>query len=71
MKVLPSQIITIDFTELFSMAALTPLFKPSLTFAERAFTGGELSVITATSSLTSRLVTSLITVIFISLIIFN
>ena len=41
------------------IAASTPLFKPSLTLAESALTGGELSVITATESVTSRLVTSL------------
>ena len=58
-NVLPSHIITIELTALSLIAASTPLFKPSLTLAERALTGGELSVITATESVTSRLVTSL------------
>ena len=70
-NVLPSHIITIDLTELSSIAALTPLFKPSLTFADKAFTGGEFKVITATSSLTSRVVTSLMVGILNSLIVLN
>ena len=50
---------TIELTASSLIAASTPLFKPSLTLAESALTGGELSVITATESVTSRLVTSL------------
>ena len=68
MKVLPSQIMTIDFTDPSSIAALTPLFNPSLTFADKAFTGGEFRVITATSPLISKLVTSFMVGIFCSLI---
>ena len=68
-KVLPSQIMTIDLMESSSIAALTPLFNPSLTLADKAFTGGELSVKTATPSLTSRVVTSLMVGIFIPYII--
>ena len=65
-KVLPSQIITIDFTSSFLIADPTPSFNPSLTFAERAFTGGEFKVTTATSSFISKVVTSLMVVIIIS-----
>ena len=66
MKVRPSQMITIDFTSSFLIADPTPSFNPSLTLAERAFTGGEFRVITATSSFTSKVVTSLMVVIFTS-----
>ena len=41
-----------------------PLSRPSLTFADKAFTGGEFKVITPTFSNTSNFVTSLIAVIF-------
>ena len=61
--------ITIDFTDSSSMAALTPLFNPSLTFADKALTGGELRVRTATESLISKDVTSLMVGILNSLII--
>ena len=66
MKVLPSHIITIDFIESSFSASLIPLCKPSLTFADKAFTGGEFRVKTATSSLTSKVVTSFIVGIFSS-----
>ena len=70
-KVLPSQIMTIDLTESSSIAALTPLLRPSLTLADKAFTGGELRVKTATPSLTSRVVTSLMVGIYIPYLISN
>jgi hypothetical protein len=50
---------------------LTPLFRPSLTLADKAFTGGELRVKTATPSLTSRVVTSLMVGIYIPYLISN
>ena len=63
-KVLPSHMITIAWTSLFSIAFLIPISKPSLTFADRALTGGEFKVRTPTLSITSNFVTSLIAVIF-------
>ena len=58
--------ITIDLTSSFFIADPTPSFNPSLTFAERAFTGGEFKVSTATSSFISKVVTSFMVVIIIS-----
>ena len=63
--------ITMDFTASFLIADPTPSFRPSLTLAERAFTGGEFKVTTATSSFISKVVTSLMVVIFISFYIFG
>ena len=63
-NVLPSQINTIAFVSSSSMACLTPTCSPSLTFAERALTGGEFKVSTAIFDSISKFVTSLIAGIF-------
>ena len=70
-NVLPSQMMIMELTSALLMASLTPLFNPSLTFADNAFTGGELSVITATESLTSKVVTSLMVGIVLPLLCLN
>ena len=49
MKVRPSQISTIALAPASSAAAFMPPARPSRTLADKAFTGGELSVITPTS----------------------
>jgi len=49
MKVRPAQISTMALTASSAMAALKPSKSPSRTFADRAFTGGEFSVMMAMS----------------------
>ena len=55
---------TIASTDLSFLAFFIPSCNPSLTCAERAFTGGEFSVNIAIFESVSKLVTSLITTIF-------
>ena len=59
MKVRPSQISTPALAS-EAMACLKPSNSPSRTLADRAFTGGEFRVTTATSPSRARVVTSLI-----------
>jgi hypothetical protein len=61
MKVRPSQMMTIALTAPFASCASTPRFRPSRTGCERAFTGGEFIVTTATSPSIERSATELMT----------
>ena len=64
MKVLPSHMIIIASVSLSLLALVIPLYNPSLTVADRAFTGGEFRVIIEIFSSFSIVVTSFIEVIF-------
>ncbi len=63
MKVRPAQISTIALTAPFASAASRPRLIPSRTFAESAFTGGELILTVAISPSISSSVTALMAVI--------
>jgi hypothetical protein len=62
MKVRPAQAMTIAFTAVSAVARSSASRMPSRTAAERAFTGGEFTVMTATSPSSVRSTTGLIAV---------